>query len=105
MSEFYKIYGGERTPDTSEIAGVGTGTVGKNLLVDAGRLSFEPVNVISEELNYDITYMLAVPVPSSLVLSGENPRTLTVSFKTYVDTSLDPSNNYLVIGDAGQANM
>lgn len=106
VSEFYSIYGGVRTPSGgSEITGVGTGTIGKNMLIDAARLSFEPVNIVSSELSYNIVYMLTVPVPSSLIFSGENPRTLSVSFKTYVDLSLDPSNNYLVIGDGFQADL
>jgi len=106
LDQFYSIYGGTYTPVAgTEITGVGTGTVGKNLLVDAARLEFAPVNAISAELSYSVAYALTVPVPSSLVFSGENPRTLSVAFKAYVDSSLDSRNNFLVIGNAFQSGI
>ena len=58
------------------------------LLVDAARLEFVPVNVISDELSYKIAYALTVPVPESLVFSGENPRTLSVTFNAYVEKKI-----------------
>lgn len=106
LSEIYSIYGGKYTPlGGTEITGVGTGTVGKNLLVDAARLEFAPVNDFSEELTYKIVYALASPVPESLVFSGENPRVLNLSFNCYVDQSLDPRNNFLIVGDAFQTGI
>lgn len=106
LGEFYKIYGGQYTPGGgTEITGVGTGTVGNNLLVDAARLEFAPVNTVSNELSYKVAYALTVPVPDSLVFSGENPRTLSVSFKAYVDSTLDSRNNFLIVGDAFQSGI
>lgn len=105
LAGFYSIYGGTYMGGTSEITGVGTGTVGNNLLVDAARLVFEPVNTVSSELSYTITYALCAPVPESLVFSGENPRTLSVTFKAYVDDTLDSRNNFLIMGDAFQSGI
>lgn len=103
LKEVYKIYGGVFTPDTSEVFGVGTSKQGTNLLVDAARLILRPVN--ASDNTTDINFMLALPVPETLVLSGEEPRTLTVTWNGFIDEDIDPRVNVLLFGDASQDNL
>lgn len=104
LSAFYSIYGGSFNPGTS-VFGIGTGAIGKNLLIEAARLEMVPVNTLSDELSYPYNMMLAVPTPSSLVFSGENPRTLTVSWQGFSDPSIDPRVNNILIGDPSQSGL
>lgn len=106
LKEFYKIWGGAFTPGAgTEVFGMGTGAIGKNMLVEAGRLEFVPVNVQSDELSYQFNIMLSLPVPGSLVFSGENPRTLTVAFTGYPDLSKDSRVDLVLIGDPSQTGI
>lgn len=107
LREFYKIYGEAFTPGAgTEVYGVGTGQIGKNLLVDAARLEFVPVNSLGAELSYNYTMRLALPVPGSLVYSGENPRTLTVTWDGLPDLTATRANlDTIVVGDISQTGV
>lgn len=106
LEEFYKIYGGSFTPGAgTKVFGIGTAAIGKNLLVDAARLEMVPVNVLSDELSYNVNIMLTAPVPGTLLFSGENVRTMTVTFKSYPDDSKDSRVDTVLIGDASQAGI
>jgi hypothetical protein len=107
LSEIYSIYGGQFLPGGgTEVTGVGSAAIGKNLLVEAGRLEFNPVNDLGSELSYKVTLMLCAPVPDSLLLSGESPRTLSVTWRAFIDdTVADSRANFLVIGDAFQSGL
>jgi hypothetical protein len=107
LKEIYKIYGGVITPGAgTEVIGIGSSSLGKNLMVEAGRLVFTPVNTISDDLSYTVTLMLAIPNPESLVLSGEETRTLNVTWEAYIDQNIvNKEANFLVIGDAFQAGL
>ena len=106
VSEFYKIYGGQFTPAAgTEVSGMGTSSISKALLKDSARLELVPANVLDADLNYQITIMQALPVPGSLLFSGENPRTLSVSWKSYADPSIDSRANVLLVGDPEQAGL
>ncbi len=107
LKEIYKIWGGEFTPGSgTEVFGSGTGQIGKNMLVEAARLEMIPVNSISDELSYNYSYMLALPIPDSLTFSGENPRILNVSWQGFPNLSLNNADtNSVVIGDASQSGL
>lgn len=103
MEEYFKIYGGKFTPASgTEVIGIGTASIGKNMLVEAARLRLVPVNDFGNELSWEYNKMLAVPVPSTLTFSGENPRTLELNWKVYPDLSIDNRGNIVTIGDATQ---
>lgn len=106
LSEIYSIYGGLLSAaDTggTAVTGVGSAAIGKNLLTEAGRLEFAPVNNLGSELSYKVTLMLCAPIPDSLVFSGESPRTLSITWKAFIDDSVtNKEANFLVIGDAFQ---
>lgn len=104
LAEFFKIYGGEETPGGGTLViGAGTAAQGKNLLTEAARLVFKPVNAVDETQNFNI--MLAVPTPGTLTFSGENPKTLTVSWQGFVDLEFDSKFNAVAVGDVFQAGL
>lgn len=107
LREMYKIYGEAYTPAAgTEVYGVGTGQIGKNLVIEGARLEFVPVNAQSDELSYNFTIRLAIPTPGSLVFSGENPRTLTVTWDAIPDLQATrPDLDMIVVGDASQAGV
>jgi hypothetical protein len=106
LKEMFAIYGGTFTPAAgTEVFGMGTSAIGKNMLVEAARLEFVPVNIISSEISYNYTVMLSLPVPGSLIFSGENPRTLVVTFSGYPDLSKDTRVNSVLIGDPTQTGI
>lgn len=102
IKELYDVYGGSFTPISgTEVFGVGTSKQGKNLLVDGARLKLRPVNAVNAQ--NDTVVMLAIPVPESLVFSGENPRTLSVTWQGFVDdTYAQNATNIIAFGDVEQ---
>lgn len=101
LKEFYKIYGGAFTPGGgTEIFGAGSAAQGKNMMVEAGRLVLKPVTAVDDTQN--VNFMLAVPVPGSLVFSGENPRTLEISWQGFIDRDFDSRANAIAVGDVFQ---
>ena len=101
LKELYTIYGGSVTPmGGTEVYGVGSISNGKNMMVEAGRLVLKPVNAADDTTNFNL--MLAVPVPESLTFSGENPRTLKLTWTGFVDRDFNTSINAIAIGDVGQ---
>lgn len=104
LKEIYKIYGGSLTPaGGSEVFGVGSFVQGKNMMVEAGRLVLKPVNAVDNKDNFN--FMLAIPVPDSLVFSGENPRTLSITWQGFVDRDFNTKFNAIAIGDVKQAGI
>lgn len=104
LQELYGIYGGAFTPSGgTAVFGVGTSKQGQNLLIDGARLVMHPVNAADQTT--DVNVMLAVPVPDSLVFSGENPRTLSVTWQGFADGDIDSRVSVLLFGDGSQADL
>lgn len=104
LKEFFKIYGGSVTPGGgTEVIGAGTFVQGNNLLSEAARLVFKPVNAVDDVNNYNI--MLAVPIPSTITFSGEDPKTLTVTWQGFVDLEFNTKLNAVSIGDVFQTGL
>lgn len=101
LEDLFKIYGGVFTPVSgTEVFGVGTSKQGVNMLIEGARLILRPVNAADNTT--DTTVMLAVPVPDSLVFSGENPRTLSITWQGFADSDIDSRVSVLLFGDASQ---
>ncbi len=100
LSELYTIYGGVVDGDTSSVFGIGSAAQGKNMMIEAGRLVLSPVN--AEDDTENINLLLAIPVPDSLVFSGENPRTLKLTWQGFIDRDFNSSINALAVGDIFQ---
>lgn len=103
LQALYKIYGGSVVGGSSTVYGAGTQVLGKNIMVDAARLIFKPVNASDNKSNFNI--MLAIPVPGSLKFSGENPQMLEVEFHGFADLNIDPHVNTVMIGDVYQTGL
>lgn len=102
LKEIYDVYGGAFTPGAgTEVFGVGTSKQGENLLVDAARLKLRPVNAV--DATSDTVVMLCIPIPDTLTFSGENPRTLSVTWQGFVDDSFaNAETNIIAFGDVEQ---
>lgn len=101
IQDIYKLYGGEITgQDSSAIFGLGTSRQGENLLPYAARLELVPVN---ENNSANAAFLtLAIPVPNELVFSGENPRTLDVTWRGYADELAPAEVSVAGFGDPSQ---
>lgn len=103
LDTLISIYGGKFTPGGgTEVFGIGTGAIGKNMQTEAARLEFIAVNTINSELTYQINFMLAIPQTNSILISGENPRTFTVAWSAFPNLELDDRVNTVLIGDPNQ---
>lgn len=103
LNILYSIYGGTVVGGTSSVLGAGTSVLGTNILREAARLVFKPVNAEDNLQNFNLT--LALPVPGSLKFSGENPSELTVTWMGFVDLQLNPKINAVAIGDLSQTGL
>ncbi len=104
LKEIYGLYGSTGfTPDTSEVFSGGTNKQGDNLLIDAARLVLKPVNATDDTENTSL--MMAIPIPDSLVFSGENPKTLSITWQGFVDDSKDSKASAYVFGDETQPSL
>lgn len=103
LQAMYKVYGGSVAGGTTTVFGAGTSVLGKNIMIDAARLIFKPVNAVDNTKNFCLA--LAIPVPGSLVFSGENPQTLAVEWMGFVDLQLDTHINAVFIGDIYQTGL
>lgn len=100
LKEIYKMYGGVMTGLTTEVFGGGTAKQGQNLLIEAGRLVLKPV--VATDNTQNTTLMLAIPIPDSLVFSGENPKTLSITWQGFIDANADTKVNAFMFGDQTQ---
>lgn len=104
LKAMHKIYGGAVTGGSStEVFGAGTSVMGSNILVDAARLIFKPVNASDNTGNMNIA--LAIPVPGSLVFSGENPEELDVTWMGFADLLMNSYINVISFGDIYQTGL
>ena len=98
LERIYSLYGGNNAAiGALRLSGAGTSQNGVNLLKRAARLVFKPVGAANDEDN--IWMALAIPVPSSLVFSGVDPRTLAVDWRGFADTRINTNYNVVGIGD------
>lgn len=78
--------GGSYTPSGgTEVFGWGSNRQGLNTIVQARRLILHPVALSNSDYTRDVCFWKAYPIPESLVFSGENPETMSVTFKIYLD--------------------
>lgn len=100
---FAKTSGGYNTPGGgTEVWGVGTARIGTNTIVQAARLILQPEALSASDYSRTMCFWKAYPLPESLVFSGENPQTLSVTFKVYKDSAIDENVNLWVFGDYTQ---
>jgi len=95
--------GGAYTPAAgTEIFGWGSSKQGRNTLIDARRLNLHPVASESADHSRDLTFWKAYAKPDSIVFSGENPQTLSITFACYLDSNKDSRVSFFCFGDHTQ---
>lgn len=101
---FAKAGGGSVTPGGgTKVFGWGSSRQGTNAFIQARRLILKPVNATTDLDN--LTFWKAYPQPGSLVFSGENPKTLEVSWKIFRDENRAAAIDFFVFGDQTQATL
>jgi hypothetical protein len=86
----------------SEVFGWGTASLGANTIIKSRRLVLHPVSQGSSKVR-DLCFWKSYALPETLTISGENPKTLALSFKVYRDDSKPEAVNQFVFGDWSQA--
>lgn len=71
------------------------------MLNDAKALVLHPVTRAVNDLVADLTFPKAYPMLSSIVQSGENPKTVSVTFKIFPDLTADAETRLFSYGDTG----
>lgn len=71
----------------TEVFGWGSASLGGNTVIKARRLVLHPVVLDTADKTRDLCFWKAYAQPESLVISGENPKTLSLNFKVYKDSS------------------
>lgn len=95
--------GGTYTPGGgTEVMGWGTASLGQNTIVKARRLVLHPVASGVSKAK-DICFWKAYGLPDTLTISGENPRSLGLTFKVYKDDLKPDAVNQFVFGDWSQS--
>jgi hypothetical protein len=98
-----KAAGGTYTPSGgSEVFGWGVSRQGLNTVVQARRLILHPVALSSSDYSRDMCFWKAYPIPESIVFSGENPETMSVTFKIYLDDGKPDAIQQFIRGNWNQ---
>jgi len=90
LAKYKEIFGAAGGADTvsggTEVFGWGINKQGTNTIVQARRLIMHPVANAANDYSEDFCAWKAYPMPESIVYSGENPKTLSITFKCYLDS-------------------
>jgi len=84
---------------TGEVIGWGSAKDFTQVLAQAGKLVFHPVTAAANDYNRDVAFWKAYPVPGSLVFSGENPNTYSVTFRCFPDSTKATAFRIGIIGN------
>jgi len=105
-SQLVSVAGGKFTPSGgTELYGRGTGSLGKNTIVNARRLVLHPFNKAAADRSEDITVWLAYPNVDNITYSGENPQTMNVTFTAFPDDRRPEDINMIAFGDSSQSGI
>jgi len=84
---------------SATIVGWGSAKDFTQVLSQAGKLVLHPVVNASNDYSEDLAFWKAYPVPGSFSFSGENPSTLSVTFRCFPDTTKATAWRLGVIGN------
>lgn len=88
------------TPGASDQVGWGSSKDFTSMLSDAQKLVFHPVaEGAATNVTKDLAFWKAYPMLNSIVYSGENPKTVGLSFKIFPDTTKPAATRLFVVGD------
>lgn len=89
----------------TELYGWGDSKQGGNTLVNSRRLRFHPVSKDAADRSEDLTFWLAYPNPDTIVFSGEDFNTLSVTFTTFLDLGKPRAIRRFAFGDSSQTGI
>lgn len=96
---FATVNGGTHTPSGgTELFGWGTNLQGTNTIIQARRLVLHPVTMGSDR-SRDLCFWKSMAMPDSMVFSGEEVNTVSVTFKTYIDSEKPEEIQHWAYGD------
>lgn len=84
---------------TGNVVGWGSAKDFTQVLSQAGKLVLHPVVNASNNYTEDLAFWKAYPVPGSFSFSGENPSTLSVTFRCFPDSTKATAFRLGVIGN------
>jgi len=87
------------TPGVSTLTGWGKTKDFFGMLADSKKLVLHPVTKAAIDLTADFAAWKAYPIIGSIVQSGENPKTVSVTFKIFPDASKPDGLRLFAIGD------
>lgn len=98
--------GGAFTPSGgTELFGWGSLKQGLSTITDAARLIMHPVALDTSDKTRDLCFWKSYPLINTLVFSGENPETMEIEFKCYLDEERPTGINLFAFGDHTQAGI
>lgn len=98
--------GGAFTPGGgTEVFGWGSLKQGLSTITDAARLILHPVALAAGDKSRDLCFWKAYPLINTLTFSGENPETMEIEFKCYLDDERPTGVNLFAFGDHSQAGI
>jgi hypothetical protein len=84
---------------SSALVGWGKGKDFESMLVDARHLRLHPVALESDNLIEDVNFWKAYPMLQTVVQSAENPKTFSVGFRIFPDSTKDEEVRLWAVGD------
>lgn len=97
---FKSTVGGADTPSMgTEVYGIGSSRQGSNTFVQARRLVMHPVSKAANDYSEDVCVWKAYVKPETMVFSGENPKTLSLTVGNYLDDSKPEEISRIAFGD------
>lgn len=100
LKNVFSASGGAYTPSGgTELFGWGSLKQGQSTVVTAKRLVLHPVVLGGADYSRDLCFWKAYPLPDTLTFSGENPQTLSITFKCYRDPAKPEEINFFSYGD------
>ena len=84
---------------STALVGWGKGKDFESMLTDARHLVLHPIARESDDLIEDVNFWKAYPMLDTIVHSGENPKTISVSFKIFPDSTKDDEIRLFAVGD------
>ncbi len=83
----------------SQLTGWGMSQDFTGMLADSQKLVLHPVAIADNVYTSDIAFWKAYPMVSAITQSGENPKTVTVSFKIFPDLDKSSAIQLFALGD------
>lgn len=97
------VIGDVHTPSGgTSLVGLGESKTYKNLFDFAGKLILHPIRLDAADLSEDIIIHKSSPVPTEVNFSGTEQQGMAVTFKAYLDKSVNSKINMMARGDHSQ---